>query len=94
MLRDPRTWKTLACFVLMLPLGIACFVIAGLRLLGLDLPGGIRVNDVGGGGFVHGPVDLLLAALLGALLLTLLMHLARAIGRGHARLAKALLVPA
>ena len=109
MLRDLRTWTTLAYCVLMLPLGVAYFVIAtvglsvglamvggplleGARLLGLDLPGGIHPNDVVLDGLVTHPVGLLLMAVLGLLGLTLLMHLARAIGRGHARLAKALLV--
>jgi uncharacterized membrane protein len=109
MLRDVRTWTTLAYCVLMLPLGVAYFVIAivgvsvglamvvgplleGARLLGLDLPGGLYVNGPALDGFVTHPVGLVLAAVLGVLLLTLLMHLARAIGRGHARLAKALLV--
>jgi uncharacterized membrane protein len=109
MLRDVRTWTTLAYCVLMLPLGVAYFVIAtaglsagiamfagplfeGARLLGVDLPDGLYVNDLALDGFVTHPVGLLLGVVLGVLLLTLLMHLARAIGRGHARLAKALLV--
>jgi uncharacterized membrane protein len=109
MLRDVRTWTTLAYAVLMLPLGVAYFVIAivglsaGLamiagpllqvpQVLGLDLPGGIPADDVVLQGLASHPVGLLLSALLGVLLLTLLMHLARAIGRVHARLAKALLV--
>ncbi len=40
------------------------------------------------------PPMLVLLALAGILLLTLLMHLARGIGRGHARIAKQMLVPA
>jgi uncharacterized membrane protein len=109
MLRDPRTWTTLAYCVLMLPLGVAYFVIAtvglsvslalvaapvleGARMLGLDLPGGIRTDDAFIHGLVTNPVGLLLVALVGVLLMTLLMHVARAVGRGHARLAKALLV--
>lgn len=109
MLRDLRTWTTLAYCVLMLPLGVAYFVIAtvglsvglamvvtpiveGARLLGLDLPGSIRTDDALVQGVATNPVGLLLLALLGMLVLTLLMHVARAVGRGHARLAKALLV--
>ncbi len=109
MLRDVRTWTTLAYSVLMLPLGVAYFVIAtvglsvglamvagplleGARLVGLELPRGIETNDAVLDGLVSHPVSLLFVAVLGVLLLTLLMHLARAIGRGHARLAKALLV--
>ncbi len=41
MLRDTRTWTTLAYFVLRLPLGIAYFVIGVVGLaLGIALPGG------------------------------------------------------
>jgi hypothetical protein len=109
MLRDVRTWTTLAYCVLMLPLGITYFAIAtvglsvglamvagplleGARRFGLDLPGGFQTNDAVLDGLVNHTVGLVVVAVLGVLVLTLLMHLARAIGRGHARLAKALLV--
>jgi uncharacterized membrane protein len=111
MLRDARTWTTLAYFVLMLPLGTAYFVIAvtgsatglalagaglagTLQVLGLDLPFGPLDLQLGSAP-LDGPGALLLLVpcmLLGILVLTLTMQLARAIGRGHARLAKALLV--
>ena len=71
---------------------VAAPVLEGARMLGLDLPGGIRSDDALIHGLATNPVGLLLVALLGVLGLTLLMHVARAIGRGHARLAKALLV--
>lgn len=111
MLRDARTWTTLAYFVLMLPLGTAYFAIAvtgsavGLALLGagfaallqalgLSLPFGPVHLQVGSEPLGQGgALALLLPCIaLGVLVLTLTMHLARAIGRGHARLAKALLV--
>jgi len=52
-------------------------------------------NDVSIGSFVLAEHSLLAAVLLGivgVLIVTLLMHLARAVARGHARLAKTLLV--
>ncbi len=109
MLRDLRTWTTLAYAVLMLPLGIAYFVLAtvgtsvglaliagplleGARALGLPLPGGMQLEGTALESVLGGPAGLALMFLCGVLLLTLTMHLARAVGRGHARLAKALLV--
>lgn len=106
MLKDRRTWTTLAYLILMLPLGIVYFVIAvvGLSLSlaflfapMIDLAGRYGWFDIPG--YVHmSPawLDSLWAApllmLLGVLLLTLLMHLARGIGRLHALFAKTLLV--
>lgn len=102
MLKDARTWSTLAYLVLMLPLGIAYFVIAmtglavGLSFLSAPLVGTIWHVDINGG-----PIDpawagsfplLLLLCFLGVLILTALMHLARAVARVHARVAKRLLV--
>ena len=111
MLRDARTWTTLAYFVLMMPLGVVYFVIAvtgiatgagllagGLlgigRALGLPLPGVDQVQIVAPGAESQAAEVLLLLAciLLGLVALTLTMHVARAVGRGHARLAKSLLV--
>ncbi len=111
MLKDPRTWTTLAYLVLMLPLGIVYFTLAiagisvgasfvgvPLALLGealgltrLDIMsdnlriGGIPISD-------HSGFTALLLGVLGVLILTALMHLARGLVRMHARLAKALLV--
>ena len=106
MLEDRRTWSTLAYLVLMLPLGIVYFVIAvvGLALsVSFILAPLFMIGDhLGWWGFTHQPqlspawldsvwgLPLLLAA--GVLLLTLLMHIARGIGRLHAPVAKALLV--
>ncbi len=67
----------------------------GLRALGVDLPGGgieVSVGDPAWLQQIDTPAGLVAMFLLGILLLTLLMHLARAIGRWHAKLAKALLV--
>jgi uncharacterized membrane protein len=106
MLKDRRTWTTLAYLILMLPIGIAYFVIAvvGVSLsLALifaplidaagyygwfGLSGDIYWNPAWVGSALMQP----LWVLAGVLLLTLLMHLARGIGRLHAQYAKALLV--
>jgi uncharacterized membrane protein len=106
MLRDRRTWTTLAYFIVMLPLGIVYFVIAvvglSVSLAFIFAPLGELANRYGWfaqPGDVHlSPVWLdsfwgvPLMMLAGILLLTLLMHLARGVGRLHAMYAKALLV--
>jgi uncharacterized membrane protein len=104
MLKDGRTWSTLAYLVLMLPLGIAYFTLAvtGLSLclsfliapvLGLGhligwIPPGIHYQPTWLGSAWALPVMII----IGVVLLTALMHLARAVGRFHAGVAKALLV--
>jgi len=113
MLRDSRTWTTLAYFVLMLPLGTVYFTIAVtgialgagllfgglvclLQTLGLAIPGieTLKVS-LGGLDYTTSGVFFSVASLVvGLLALTLTMHVARAIGGGHARLAKSLLVTA
>lgn len=108
MLSDARTWTTLLYLVLMLPLGIIYFTLAtvglsaGLRLVTAPFVEMARLFGWFGDDWwwtVHShwyyPNSMLLSLLLlvvGIFVLTLLMHLARGIGRGHARLAKALLV--
>jgi uncharacterized membrane protein len=106
MLSDPRTWTTLAYLILMLPIGIVYFVIAvvGLsvslafifaplvELVGhhgwFGLPDDIHVYPL----WLDSPWALPLLVLAGVFLLTLLMHVARGVGRLHAMYAKALLV--
>jgi uncharacterized membrane protein len=102
MLKDSRTWSTLAYLILMLPLGIVYFVVAvvGLALglsfvaspfLGFAIRSGwleATIQPEWIGTWVAAPVMLI----LGILVLTLLMHLARGVGKLHAHLAKALLV--
>lgn len=107
MLTDPRTWTTMLYFLLMLPLGIFYFVVVVVGIsLALGLGAGsiaavLIALGVGNGTLMiddhsiyTGPSPwaapfLLLAAIV---LLTGVMHLARAIGRGHGLLAKNLLV--
>jgi uncharacterized membrane protein len=110
MLRDRRTWTTLAYFLLMLPIGITYFVTAvfglsvSLSLIALPIAAFLsRWGLFGMSGVVmldgaqpqwlfNSDFAIPLSALLGVLLLTSLMHLARGVGRLHARFAKSLLV--
>lgn len=107
MLKDVRTWTTLAYLILMMPLGMVYFVIA---TAGIALGGGLiatpfvavvqhagwLVNDGAPitihPGWLAAPPGLLLAVALGVLILTVLMHTARGIGRVQVALARALLV--
>lgn len=107
MLADRRTWTTMFYFLLMLPLGILYFTIAvtgictSLGLVAGSVAAVLFETGVGGGSFslddqvIYNGPSLLAAPFLlvgGVLLLTLVMHLVRAIGRGHGILAKNLLV--
>jgi hypothetical protein len=106
MLKDPRTWSTLAYLLLMLPIGIVYFVIAVTGLsISLGLISAPLVDLIGASGWwwttdqVHASPAWLgtlwaLPFVMGAgvLLLTALMHLARGVGHLHALFAKALLV--
>jgi uncharacterized membrane protein len=106
MLKDRRTWTTLAYFILMLPLGIVYFVIAVVGLsVSLAFIFAPLVEFAGRNAWFGLPDDLHsspawldslwalpLLVLAGVLLLTLVMHLARGVGRLHAMYAKALLV--
>jgi uncharacterized membrane protein len=81
-----------------LAVGLAFTALPFLTLaqwLGWDANATLFSDDVHVGGFVlsdHSMVAALILGVLGVLIVTLLMHAARAIGRGHAHLAKALLV--
>ena len=106
MLKDRRTWTTLAYLILMLPLGIVYFVLAmvGVSLsLALLFAPLVHVAATYGWFGLSGEIEWSpewlgslwaqpLMVLAGVVLLTLLMHLARGIGRLHAMYAKALLV--
>jgi uncharacterized membrane protein len=102
MLKDSRTWTTLAYLILMLPLGIAYFLIAVVGLaVGLSFLVAPLVTLLHKLGFVGGMIDppwvaavpaLLFMEIIGLVILTSLMHAARGIGRMHARLAKRFLV--
>jgi uncharacterized membrane protein len=98
---DPRSWSTLIYMLLMLPLGVLYFVvgIVGLSFVvalifgpivkGFTGYGIININDV-----AYGPPlwaePLTLVA--GILLLCVVLHMARGLGRVHGQLAKHMLV--
>jgi hypothetical protein len=70
-------------------------LLAFARWLGWGSDATLFSDDAHIGGFVlsdHSMFAALILGALGVLIVTLLMHAARAIGRGHAHLAKALLV--
>ena len=103
MLADRRTWTTILYMVLMLPLGIAYFVVAvvgvTVSLATVAAPivailnhAGLIAADVEFNGLVLDWPMTLPIALLGVLLLTGVMHGARAIGQGHGHFARALLL--
>jgi len=107
MLVDRRTWTTMFYFLLMLPLGILYFVIAtvgicvSIGLIGGSIAGLLLEAGVGSGGislddhqvyFGPSPLAAPFILLCGVLLLTVVMHAIRGIGRGHGTLAKHLLV--
>jgi uncharacterized membrane protein len=102
MLKDPRTWGTLVYLVAMLPLGVFYFTFA---VVGIAVSLAMFVAPIVAllyhAGIVHiegtveAPTVLLpFIAILGVLLLTVTMHLARGIGYLHGQLAKTLLVQA
>jgi hypothetical protein len=106
MLGDPRTWTTLAYFVLMLPIGTIYFVMAVTGLsLGIGLIAGPvlemlrRLGAFGGWAdftveptWLSSPLGFIFCAAAGVLILTVTLHMARGVGQLHARFAKALLV--
>jgi uncharacterized membrane protein len=111
MLKDARTWTTLAYLLLMLPLGIlyfavavtglavsAVFILEPLSLLSdrLGFTSALSEHIYVHSGQAWSPDYPLFSGVLmfvaGVFVLTVLMHLARGLIRGHAQLAKALLV--
>jgi uncharacterized membrane protein len=114
MLKDRRTWTTIAYFILKLPIGIFYFTIAVVGItvslsfifaplaailshLGVFGAGGTIVFEDSHPEWLFNStagtiVGLPLMMLLGVLMLTSFMHLARGIGRVHALFAKSLLV--
>ncbi len=103
MLTDPRTWTTILYMILALPIGIFSFVVAvvgvtvPLALLftpfgvmfglndGMTIDGESAYEYMGVGGLV-------LCAIAGFLLFTLMLHAVRFLGKMHGSLAKSLLV--
>ena len=103
MLLDRRTWTTLLYMLLMLPLGIVYFTVAVTGLAaavgGILSPIMSLLHELGmtsadvqvNGDVLPWPLTLPFA-LLGVLLLTCLMHGARALGQLHGSVARALLL--
>lgn len=104
MLTDRRTWTTLLYLLLMLPLGIAYFcvavvglafgfgllaacVVAVANFLGVDTGQQVTFGD---GEMWIGYAPLVMLG--GIVVITLLMHVAKNLGRMHGAIAKALLV--
>jgi len=103
MLMDPRTWGTLLYLLLMLPLGVFYFTFAVvgfmLSLATMVAPvfvllyhfGIVQIEGTVNVEYPH-PALMPLISILGVLLLTMTLHLARGIGYLHGQLAKTLLV--
>jgi len=103
MLKDPRTWGTLLYQVAMLPLGVFYFTFAVVGMvvsLAMFLAPIVVLLYHAGLVQIEGtvqsphPAVLPLISILGLLLLTITMHLARGLGYLHGQLAKTLLVSA
>lgn len=108
MLKDTRTWTTILYLLLMLPLGVTYFTVAvtGLAMGAAFVmtPFAVFAEHVGWFGSGWGPhfgneflndhtaASSVVLFVLGVVVVTLLMHLARGVARLHVRLAKALLV--
>lgn len=104
-LKDGRTWASMAYMLLMLPLGITYFTIAvtglSVSLCLVTAPIWVWFASTYGDTtiVIHGVVHniwplwtLPIAFVLGLVLLVGFMHLVKWIGKGHAELAKAMLV--
>jgi len=106
MLKDSRTWTTLAYLLLMLPVGIFYFVVA---IAGISVGGGLVVGpflvlaqhlgwDFNDGisamqpAILAAPLVAPFTIALGVIVITALMHAARGLGRIQVALARSLLV--
>ena len=102
---DIRTWSSLIYMLLRLPLGVAYFVIGVVGLaLSIGVTGGSVYSLITGEShiqisdapylqhFLHTAPGLMVLALCGILLFFLVLHVARAIGWIHGKIAEALLV--
>jgi uncharacterized membrane protein len=104
-LSDVRTWSSLFYMLLMLPLGICYFVIGVVGLsVSLGVTAGAMYSLITGEShvqisdapylqhFLHTAPGLAVMALLGILLFFVVLHMARAIGWVHGKIAEGLLV--
>ena len=104
-LSDIRTWSSMFYMLLMLPLGICYFVIG---VVGLSVSLGVTAGSIyslitGESHFqmsgapylqhvLHTAPGLAVLALLGVLMFFVVLHIARAVGWVHGKIAEALLV--
>ncbi|MGH6877375.1 MAG: sensor domain-containing protein, partial [Rhizomicrobium sp.] len=104
-LADIRTWSSLLYLLLMLPLGVAYFTLAIVGIaLSLSLVGGSLWGLVSGHSYMnaggipwldhlfHTAPGLVLLMLIGAVLIFIVLHMAKGIGWFHGHLAELLLV--
>ncbi|MGN6515534.1 MAG: sensor domain-containing protein [Rhizomicrobium sp.] len=104
-LSDARTWSSMLYLLLMLPLGVAYFVIAVVGLAcSIGVTGGALAGLITGHvnvqmddnpffqHFVQTAPGLIVFAIAGLLLFFVVLHIARGIGALHARIAEHLLV--
>ena len=104
-LTDVRTWSSLFYMLLMLPLGITYFVVGVVGLaVSLGVVGGSIYSLITGEShiqiqdapylehFLHTAPGLVLFAIFGTLMFFLVLHVARAIGWVHGKIAEGLLV--
>jgi hypothetical protein len=104
-LTDVRTWSSMFYLLLRLPLGIAYFVLAVVGLaMSIGITGGAITGLLTGHvyfqmgdnpylqHFVQTAPGLLVFAIIGMLLFFVVLHIARGVGRLHARIAEVLLV--
>jgi uncharacterized membrane protein len=102
---DVRTWSSMFYMLLMLPLGITYFVVGVVGLaLSLGVVGGSIYSLITGEShiqiqdapylehFLHTAPGLVLFAIVGTLMFFLVLHVARAIGWVHGKIAEGLLV--
>ena len=102
---DMRTWTSMFYLLLMLPLGVAYFVIAIVGLsVSLGVAGGaiyslitnhshVQITDVPWLDHVfHTAPGLMIVAVIGILLFFVVLHIARGVGWLHGRIAEGLLV--
>ncbi len=100
-LTDRRTWTTLAYMLFQLPLGVVYFTglvtgfavsFALMAASALQLLTDIPIATSGNYVYVLEPWVMPVAAILGAILLVILMHIVRGVGTLHGAYAKAMLV--
>jgi hypothetical protein len=100
-LKDRRTWTAMLYMILQLPLGTAyfslavCGLAAGAWLVVLpfmQVIGGHTYLDIGGAEHLFSSWALFLMVIAGVVVLVLMLHLIRLIGRAHGNYAKAMLV--